>query len=674
MNPFTQKGVIQVTKGVVIASTLVAAFVQLYLATRLTYPDLFYVVTAVFVTAVAVGRWRPGPATSLVLAVSYLAPAAYVIWAGFENYNFEIMWSLPLLGIIVSGRDRWRWNLPARWRWPLVTWALIVAASWPFVFLRELDFYIGILPLRGVANTSIGIAPWDAVTAVTYWTLVHNVGLLWFDRLFGWYSHDPDRFRTVVVMPLAGAVLIACGVGAYQAFVDLRFVNPHLWPHMGRASGTLGDAGAFGMLAALWGPAIAVLAQRWRAPWSIVAAVTGITLAVVGVLTSGSRTPLIVLSAGLAALAVEAVLAWRRGNAGSRPSLKRLAPILAGVLTVVVAGVLVARGSSITSIVARGSLNYVPGFGDIPIRESARELLWERFGYGSAAVTMIAEHPLAGTGVGTFHTLVHDYALVTSGKDIVPDNAQNWYRHHLAELGVVGSLPLLAWCGLLGFALFTRGSTDRFASGVLRGLLLGFGLASLLGMAGQSLPVALTFWTLAFWFAAAKGITADRTTASPAVTWGVTLVMVVLHAAVTFADARGDLLPRNRSTRFGWEYRYGLGGIERDAAGAPERRTSFDHRSLSVTPVKGQVLKLAAWIDHPDGDEHPVHVRIWADSRLVHDGELRRSAAILQDIPATPGRTHMVIESEISRLWRPKDYGRDDPRVLGLSIRDWVWE
>ena len=88
----------------------------------------------------------------------------------------------------MSGRDGWRWHLPTPWRWPLVTWALVVAASWPFVFLRELDFYIGILPLRGVANTSIGITPWDAVTAVTYWTLVHNVGLLWFDRLFGWYS------------------------------------------------------------------------------------------------------------------------------------------------------------------------------------------------------------------------------------------------------------------------------------------------------------------------------------------------------------------------------------------------------------------------------------------------------------------------------------------------------
>jgi hypothetical protein len=148
MNPFTRIGVNRITKGVVIASTLAAAFVQLYLATRLINVPLGF--------GVAVGTRWPGAAGGMVLAASYLAPAAYVFWPGFENYPFEIVWSLPLLGLIVSGRGAWRWHLPAQWRWPLVTWALVVAASWPFVFLREIDFYLGILPLPGVANTSIG--------------------------------------------------------------------------------------------------------------------------------------------------------------------------------------------------------------------------------------------------------------------------------------------------------------------------------------------------------------------------------------------------------------------------------------------------------------------------------------------------------------------------------------
>ena len=666
----------QLTKGVVIASTLAAAFVQLYLATRLLYPQLFFVVAAAFVAAVAAGAWRPGPATAVVMVASYLAPAAYVVWAGFEDYSFEIVWALPLLGLIISGRDGWRWHFPSQWRWPLVAWALVVAASWPFVFLREVDFNIGILPLRGVSNTSIGITPWDAVTAVTYWTLVHNIGLLWFDRLFGWYSDSTGAFRSVVLLPLAAAITVACGVGVYQGFVDLRFINPHLWPHMGRASGTLGDANTFGLLAALWGPASIVLARSWPAPWPIIGGVSGVAIAMMGVLTSGSRTALIAITIGVGVVAFEGVAAWRRAGTVSRPSLKRLAPILviAFVLAALVV-VLVVRGSSITSVVGRGSLGYIPGFGDIPIRHAARDLLWERFGYGPAAILMIKEHPLAGAGVGTFHTLVHDFALAASGKDIVPDNAQNWYRHHLAELGLLGSLPWLGWCAVFVFSLLssTSDNRDRFSIGVLRGLLLSFGIISVLGMPGQSLPVVLTFWTLAFWFATLKGVPAFAPIAWSKAAWGITLAAVTVHAALTFVDAAGDLRPRNRSTRFGWDYHYGINSLEPNSEGTPGRRWT-QLESVSVIPVKGKVLKFVGWIDHPDADERPVHVRVWADSRIVYDDDLKRSAAIFLDIPVSAGQSHLVVETEISRMWRPRDFGRDDPRELGLSIRDWIWE
>ena len=66
-------------------------------------------------------------------------------------------------------------------------------------------------------------------------------------------------------------------------------------------------------------------------------------------------------------------------------------------------------------------------------------------------------------------------------------------------------------------------------------------------------------------------------------------------------------------------------------------------------------------------------MRVWADSQLVYEGDLRASPLFL-DIPATPGKTHMVIETSIDRTWRPSDSGSRDTRELGLSIRDWVWE
>jgi hypothetical protein len=34
----------------------------------------------------------------------------------------------------------------------------------------------------------------------------------------------------------------------------------------------------------------------------------------------------------------------------------------------------------------------------------------------------------------------------------------------------------------------------------------------------------------------------------------------------------------------------------------------------------------------------------------------------------------LILETEIDRLWAPRDYGQRDIRALGLSIRDWVWE
>lgn len=675
MNPFTKGVVNPLTKGVVIASTLAAAFAQLYLATRLVYPQLFFIVLAAFAVMVAAGSRLRGPATAVVLAASYLAPAAYVIWAGFENYAFEIVWSLPLLGLLVSGRDAWRWHLPAQWRWPLVSWALVVAASWPWVFLREVDFRIGILPMPGVANTSIGITPWDAVTAVTYWTLVHNIGLLWFDRLFSWYTDRRDEFRSMVLAPLGMALAVASAVGAYQAFVDLRFVNPHLWPHMGRASGTLGDANTFGMIAALWGPAAVVLARRLRAPWSIVAAAAGVGIAMLGVLTSGSRTALIVITLSFAAIAFESAMAWRRADAASRPSLTRLLPVLGGVFVLAFVVLLVARGSLITSVIDRGSLSYVPFIGDRGIGSSIRDLFWDRYGYGPPAIEMVKEHPVAGTGVGSFHTLVHDFAKATSGLKLDPDNAQSWYRHNLAELGILGSIPWLAWCVLFGAVLLSRAGAgaDRYSAGVLRGTLLAFGFVSLMAMPGQSMPVALTFWTLAFWFVLSKGVPAVTPLAWPSPAWTVTLALVVLHAAVTFADARGDLRPRHRSVRFGWDYRYGISNPEVSPDGSPGRRWT-ELRSLSMVPVKGKVLKFVAWVDHPDADERPVHTRVWVDRRLVYDDGLKRSAAIFLDLTPAPGQTHMMIETEISRMWNPTDFGRRDRRILGLSVRDWTWE
>ncbi|MDP2318560.1 MAG: O-antigen ligase family protein [Acidobacteriota bacterium] len=665
------------TKGVVIASTLVAAFTQLYLATRLTYLELMGVAAAGFAVALIAGLWRPGLVTTLLLSVVYVAPAIHVALGRFESASLEIAWALPLLGLILAGRDGWRWNVPPRFRWPLVAWALVIAASWPIVFLRELDFRLWILPMRGAANTSIGITPWEAAHSVAYWALVNLLGLLWFDRLFGWYANGGlAMFRARAIYPLATGALVACLISFYQGAIDIQFLNPHQWPYMRRAAGTLGDANTLGAVAALWGPVLVLLARRFSQPWPVIAGITGVALAALGVAMSGSRSALLGFTLGIGAVVVESVRPWRRSAGPSRawPTMKQLTPIMAGFAALVLVAWLAASGSAVTSVVSRGALRYMPFYGEVGIRQTLFEIFWERYGYGTSAVQMIKEYPLSGTGIGSFHTLVNDFSVTVNGWPLVPDNAQSWYRHMLAELGVLGSLPWIAWCAVFGWTLFSRPppSADRFAVGVLRATLAAFGVISMMGMPGQSLPVALTFWTLAFWFVLEHGTHEEARPWSRAV-WGATFVLALAHAGLTYADARGDLLPRHRSMRFDWPYRYGLSNLEPSADGTPGRRWT-ELRSLAVIPVKGQTLKFVGWIDHPDADERPVHVRIWADSRLVWDDDLRRSAAIFLDIKPSEGKTHLTIETEISRMWRPADFGREDRRVLGLSVRDWTWD
>src|SRR5207244_1914997 len=116
-------------------------------------------------------------------------------------------------------------------------------------------------------------------------------------------------------------------------------------------------------------------------------------------------------------------------------------------------------------------------------------------GYGASAVRMIQRHPLSGVGVGAFNTYVRDVGAQLGWVSLETDNAQNWWRHQIAELGVLGSLGILAWTiAFAASAIFVRGNGDGpFVRGAVKGAIVGFAAASLVGMPGQVPLVALTF-------------------------------------------------------------------------------------------------------------------------------------------------------------------------------------
>lgn len=662
-------------RGVIVLSAVLAALAEAYLSTPYFPPSATWIAAAIGAALALAGHRVRRPALAVLLPLLYVLPALMLAWVGNENFSIEYVWFLPLLGLALSGPGAWQWSLPAAWRWPLLTWALVAAVSWPIVFFREADFRWWTLWVNA-SNSSIGISPGEANQHVTYFAVIYLLGVLWIDALCRWYRDDRARFVREVAWPLAAAAALGSSVAIYQGFVDLTFLNRGFWTYMLRAAGTHGDPNKLGAVAAFWTIGTMVLALRLAAPWRRAAMAGSLAIGLGAVWISGSRTGLAAVGVGLALGGVAALRDWR-ARQGPVVDVRRAAIGGAAMLALAVAIVIGLRGASTHTVVERGALGYLPFVGDRGVVNSVNELLWERFGYGPAAIEMVKSHPVDGVGMGMFHTLAHDFGAL-AGYDIPPDNAQNWFRHVVAELGFAGVVPIVWWCVVLAWLLFARGPVaHRLSFGLLRGALVGFGVASIFGMPGQSLSVTLTFWAFVFWILQERGgeapaprLPARLVSAAPAIAAAV----IVIHAATTAVDARGDLRPRHRAERFDWPYVYGWLALEPDPGGHPIPRRWTRHEAVAVIPVKGSVLKFVAWIDHPDGDERPPHVRVRADGRVIHDGPLMRSTPLFADIPARPGATHMVLDTWIDRMYRPADHGSADRRALGLSVRDWNWE
>src|SRR5262249_3539359 len=127
------------------------------------------------------------------------------------------------------------------------------------------------------------------------------------------------------------------------------------------------------------------------------------------------------------------------------------------------------------------------------------------FGYGRAAVEMFKRSPWFGVGLGSFHTMVGDYQYSIAGGPLVGDNAQNWIRHNLAEIGIVGSLGWIAWALVIAAMIVTRHADRRsLRAVVILSTLVAIVAVSQVGMPTQNCPMGVTFWTFLFWYFARR--------------------------------------------------------------------------------------------------------------------------------------------------------------------------
>ncbi len=616
----------QLTRSVALLSSGAALLIAAY-AGAPAIPSLPSVCLLTAVATALLSRISRRAALSMTLPAVYLSPVMFLLMKGHDHYAYNTVWMSALLGVMSSTDAAGPWNIPARWRWPIATWATVVAVSWPLVAWRALDFT---WPL--VWDHRLAVVPGLSGPSVVAWTayaaLVHLVGLLWVDFLYRAFGGADRGFRREVVTPLAFAVVIACAVSLYQAFADAGFVSGHVWPSLRRASGTLVDANVFGNLAALWTAVFLVLVLEGRLGVATIGA-SGFCLTWLGTWASGSR---IALLSALVATTVAAIhIVYHLRSTTKRWHLATTALIVAFL------GILV-LGPAVNRSALDRSRPLVPSASWESVRTTARAL-WERDGYGQAAVAMMFEHPLGGVGVGAYYYLVHSYALEGTGHTLFPDNAQNWFRHQLAELGFLGSVGWIAWTAVIVFDLWPR-RRQTGPGALLRGPLLGLALGSMLGVPGQDPAVVVTFWLLVFWCASDLGAVASTNSLPRASS--VTLLLVAGSYLVATATAT-DLRPPYLAARFGFSYSYGM-------TFDGEFSARSGQRGVTVQKSQGPWLKLTYWVEHPDADQNRVQVDIWRDGEHIVDRRVSRNVPVTQYVPVTAGK-RFVLEVKVDRTF-----------------------
>jgi hypothetical protein len=623
----------RLTKVIVLGSTLLAFAAHAWLLAS-EHPWLWWVVTATFALSLAIARASLALGLLAPLLLAYTAPVVLMLAADTLDYNLIVVWLALLAGPIFAGSDWRRWHTPAWWTLALVAWAVIVALTWPVIALREIDFS---LIAAGTLNTPNGLfapAPPIAAAGVVLTALGQLIGLLWLDFLWARFGSTrlPEAERQVLA-PMVFSAAIASAVALGQKWIDITWLSAPSWSDLGRAAGTMLDGNSFGTAAAIWAPLTLVL--TWRTGWPIAVGAVVAALLAAGMWASGSRTALLVLMIGIGAHTV-AVLA------GRRRAERRFGPAAIFALAFVVLLIFGLRSSDLNSPLAR-LLEILPS-GTSGLAATAHSL-WERGGYASLAARMVADYPWTGVGVGSFPILARDVGVVTLAISVLGDNAQNWWRHQIIELGLLGALPAVVLSiGVLSMLVAgTPVAQHRSAVTVIRGIVLGVGLASLVGMPTQHPALFLTFGTIVFWLGAL--LETPKRQVAPAAWWGA-IGLALFVVAGQMSDASSDLRVADRALKYNFTYGYGFSEPTTDPVLGMIRHT----RSHAVGVIEAEHAYFRVTLIVPQATAaEPVQVRLWRTRALILDQRVSSPEPIVRFIATPAGEDQLMIELDVSR-------------------------
>jgi hypothetical protein len=646
-----------------VGSVAVITLFQLAFHPDLT-PALQWAGFGALILGFLIGPLSSGAGIAAWVAVAPLAPAVLRLAAGREGPVLDLVWMAGLSGSLLRAGFGGGWALPPLWRLLLGGWALVLTLSWPIVVARELGFEWQTLRDEAAVNS------WAMLTAsrVVGWSLyvvqAQLLGLLWFDWLWGRLTLESPALPLTLHSLWIG-VTVSSAVALYQGWVDLTFLSTAFWADERRAAGTLVDANGFGMLAALAAPVGAWQFRSRPAAALALFAVNGI-----GLWMSGSRTAFVCAVAGILGF-VAATLVRGHGSSeaprardSASPASRVVAALLALVLVV---GALAAAGGAV------GPLRRIA---EVPLsRAGLTELLWVRGGYGTIAVQMLRETPWTGVGPGMYHVIAPDYERVSRQMTLAFDNAQNWWRHQLSELGALGALPVLAWSLLIAAGVLVAPARSGRRDGwVPRALLAGIGIASLVGMPTQNPIVLLWFFALAAWWStASSGALAEGRVAGGAAQAlaAVVVALAVLHAGATAVLARGWLSVPERAKRAQRDYIVGAYELEPLAGATSFRWTTGDARFQWDAKTRWLLLRL--WVQHPDAASSPVQVTVATPCGVVVEEALSSSAPLNVGLELPEGARVLEATVRTSRTWQPSPKPPGDTRQLGAGVvADWL--
>ena len=632
------------SKIAVVTGVLVTLVAVILLAA--TSVDVRAIAPSIFVAA-ALAAFLDKRVVALPAATVCLFPAFLLTATGQYDPILGVLWVALLLGAILPDLLARPWSIPARWRVPLIAWVAVALVASLVVAFREADFHPELLFRARLSGEVLNAVPRLNAVAATRAALAVGLGVLWFE----WLLSQPSGFlvRWVFAPMAAGAALMG-GVAAYQMFVDLAFLNPTTFLAYGRATGTLLDSNATGAVAMFWMAGGVALSREGRG-WGrwVAAAVAGAMW--LAAWAGGSRSAL------LGAIIV--TVASARAFTGNHRTWWRTAAVT--VTAIVLVGTLALRVAPSAQRV-RGPIQRVTESLPPPTKAGLSdfvERLWTRDRYGSVATAVIAEHPWVGIGIGNFTPF-----LVRLDPTLPGDNAQNWFRQVIAETGVLGGLAPFVWCALFGWWVVRRHEGEHPAAWPIRGALVAFVAMSLVGVPGEDLSVAVTFWTAcaAFVMLTARPHEPQERRVSRIAALAATVLVLVFAIGTTY-EARQDLRPPRWFQRTGWDYAYGVWPEEVDSDGRPFHWTR--ERATLLVPLNGPTLNLLLMAEHADLDKWPVQAKAWVDGRLVIDATLTpASPSASADVRVPPGERHALLETWTSRA----DVEPPDPRRLGLRL------